>query len=307
MSTFFFFHFDKKELFSVIQFGFVTLFVSAFPLAPLFALLNNIFEIRVDAYKYVVASRRPMPERARDIGIWLPILSMISRAAVLVNACIIAFTSDFIPRFVYRFVYMHDELYGYVNNSLSFYDSSEIFVKWSEFKNENITICRFRDYRKPPCTIGPLTNCDDDYGFTTQWWIVFTFRLAFVLIFEAMAMVKAMIAYVIPNIPANIFIQLQRQRFLARQARISDITSAVSARSGLEDSQDKVENSQVDCMEDELIFKPGKFENEQTSTELEKIMSSDFHKKAYSLLSLQTHESDSFHTCQSLLDSDEQI
>uniref|UniRef100_A0A8R1XKT9 Anoctamin n=1 Tax=Onchocerca volvulus TaxID=6282 RepID=A0A8R1XKT9_ONCVO len=291
----------------VIQFGFVTLFVSAFPLAPFFALLNNIFEIRVDAYKYVVASRRPVPERARDIGIWLPILSLISRAAVLVNACIIAFTSDFIPRFVYRFVYMHDELYGYVNNSLSFYDSSGIFVKWSEFKNENITICRFRDYRKSPCAIGPLANCDDDYGFTTQWWIVFAFRLAFILIFEAMAMVKAMIAYVIPNIPANIFIQLQRQRFLARQARISDITSAVSARNGLEDSHDKVEKSQIGCTKDELIFEPGKFEDEQTSAEFEKIMSNDFHRKAHSLLSLQTHDSESFYTCQSLVDSDEQI
>lgn len=75
----------KQRFFPVIQFGFVTLFVSAFPLAPLFALLNNIIEIRVDAYKYVVATRRPMPERARDIGIWLPILCMISRAAVLVN------------------------------------------------------------------------------------------------------------------------------------------------------------------------------------------------------------------------------
>ncbi len=34
-----------------IQYGFITLFVTAFPLAPLFALLNNIFEIRLDANK----------------------------------------------------------------------------------------------------------------------------------------------------------------------------------------------------------------------------------------------------------------
>ena len=31
----------------VIQYGFVTLFVAAFPLAPLFALINNIFEVRI--------------------------------------------------------------------------------------------------------------------------------------------------------------------------------------------------------------------------------------------------------------------
>ena len=34
-----------------IQYGFITLFVAAFPLAPLFALINNIFEIRLDARK----------------------------------------------------------------------------------------------------------------------------------------------------------------------------------------------------------------------------------------------------------------
>ena len=34
-----------------VQYGFITLFVAAFPLAPLFALINNIFEIRLDANK----------------------------------------------------------------------------------------------------------------------------------------------------------------------------------------------------------------------------------------------------------------
>ena len=35
-------------IFSVLQFGFITIFVAAFPLAPLFALLNNWVEIRCD-------------------------------------------------------------------------------------------------------------------------------------------------------------------------------------------------------------------------------------------------------------------
>lgn len=53
---------------AVIQFGFVTLFVASFPLAPLFALLNNIIEIRLDAKKFVTELRRPVAARARDIG-----------------------------------------------------------------------------------------------------------------------------------------------------------------------------------------------------------------------------------------------
>ena len=55
---------------TVVQYGFVTLFVAAFPLAPLFALINNYFEIRIDAHKFVVVLRRPVPERAQDIGMF---------------------------------------------------------------------------------------------------------------------------------------------------------------------------------------------------------------------------------------------
>ncbi|PIO58264.1 hypothetical protein TELCIR_20304, partial [Teladorsagia circumcincta] len=45
----------------VLQFGFVTLFVVAFPLAPLFAVLNNILEIRLDAYKFLITIQKPVP------------------------------------------------------------------------------------------------------------------------------------------------------------------------------------------------------------------------------------------------------
>ena len=36
----------------VIQYGFVTIFVSAFPLAPFFALFNNIIEVSVVGVEY---------------------------------------------------------------------------------------------------------------------------------------------------------------------------------------------------------------------------------------------------------------
>jgi len=53
---------------AVIQYGFVTLFATAFPLGPLFALLNNVIEIRLDAYKFVTQTQRVVPERSNDIG-----------------------------------------------------------------------------------------------------------------------------------------------------------------------------------------------------------------------------------------------
>lgn len=81
----------------IIQFGFVTLFVASFPLAPLLALVNNILEIRVDAWKLTTQYRRMVPEKAQDIGAWQPIMQGIAILAVVTNAMIIAFTSDMIP------------------------------------------------------------------------------------------------------------------------------------------------------------------------------------------------------------------
>ncbi|KAL5010642.1 hypothetical protein ScPMuIL_012947 [Solemya velum] len=60
----------------VIQYGFVTVFVAAFPLAPLFAFLNNVIEIRLDAYKFVTQWRRPFAARAEDIGKFFLILKI---------------------------------------------------------------------------------------------------------------------------------------------------------------------------------------------------------------------------------------
>lgn len=75
------FHFFDNIL--VIQYGFVTIFVVAFPLAPLFALLNNIFEMRLDAQKFLKYYRRPVPSRAKDIGVWFHIMSVLGRIAVV--------------------------------------------------------------------------------------------------------------------------------------------------------------------------------------------------------------------------------
>ena len=72
-------------LISVLQFGFITIFVAAFPLAPLFALLNNWVEIRLDAQKFVCETRRAVAERAENIGIWFKILEMLAQLAVISN------------------------------------------------------------------------------------------------------------------------------------------------------------------------------------------------------------------------------
>lgn len=76
----------------VLQFAFITLFVAAFPLGPLFALLNNILEIRVDALKLVRSFRRPIATRVGDIGIWQTILSAVAFLSVITNGTSLGFS-----------------------------------------------------------------------------------------------------------------------------------------------------------------------------------------------------------------------
>lgn len=88
-------------IFAVIQYGFVTIFVSAFPLAPVFALINNVLEMRLDAGKFLIFYRRPVPLRAPNIGVWFRILDVISKLAVISNVSYIGNQTDILEAPLY--------------------------------------------------------------------------------------------------------------------------------------------------------------------------------------------------------------
>lgn len=115
------------------------MFVSAFPLGPLFALLNSIVEIRVDAINFVSQFRRPDSTRAEDIGAWFRILEGVTRLSVLVNAFILAFTSEYIPKLVYKMRYSDDgSLHGYIENSLASINLEDLYTREPGTAPENI-------------------------------------------------------------------------------------------------------------------------------------------------------------------------
>ncbi|XP_038673116.1 anoctamin-7-like [Scyliorhinus canicula] len=182
----------------VLQFGFITIFVAACPLAPLFALLNNWVEIRLDAHKFVCEYRRPVAERAQGIGIWLNILETITTIAVMSNAFLIAFTSDFLPRQYYKYKHKSD-LTGYTNFTLAYSPLT--------FNQQNNTLCRYRDFRNP------------NGHFNMTYWNLMAIRLAFVIVFEHVVFfIARMIDLLVPDIPESVEIKLKRVRYMARQA-----------------------------------------------------------------------------------------
>ena len=79
---------DFIELF--VQFARVILFAAAMPIiAPLSALINNLFEIRTDALKLLVGSRRPKIETAAGIGAWSFAFNCVSMLAIVTNIVLI--------------------------------------------------------------------------------------------------------------------------------------------------------------------------------------------------------------------------
>uniref|UniRef100_A0A8C9V9V8 Anoctamin n=1 Tax=Scleropages formosus TaxID=113540 RepID=A0A8C9V9V8_SCLFO len=196
----------------IIQFGFVSLFVASFPLAPLFALLNNVIEIRLDAKKFVTELRRPNAVRARDIGIWYNILSGMGKFSVIINAFVISFTSDFIPRLVYQYMYSETgTMYGFIDHTLSYFNVTNFkpgTAPISSQYDKEVTVCRYKDYREPPWS--PLA-----YQFSKQYWAVLAARLAFIILFQNLVMLlSTLVDWVIPDVPKDISEQLKKEKTL---------------------------------------------------------------------------------------------
>ncbi|XP_051477627.1 anoctamin-1 isoform X3 [Apus apus] len=197
----------------IIQFGFVTLFVASFPLAPLFALLNNIIEIRLDAKKFVTELRRPVAVRAKDIGIWYNILRGIGKLAVIINAFVISFTSDFIPRLVYLYMYSENgTMHGFVNHTLSSFNVSDFQAGTAPNDpmdlGYEVQICRYKDYREPPWS-------ENKYDISKDFWAVLAARLAFVIVFQNLVMFMSdFVDWIIPDIPKDISQQIHKEKVL---------------------------------------------------------------------------------------------
>ncbi|XP_011379110.1 anoctamin-9 [Pteropus vampyrus] len=203
----------------MIQYGFTTIFVAAFPLAPLLALFSNLVEIRLDAIKMVRLQRRLVPRKAKDIGTWLQVLETIGVLAVIANGMVIAFTSEFIPRVVYKYRYgpcregarpAVDCLTGYINHSLSVFHTKDFQDPVKTEDSEHVTECRYRDYRNAL-----------DYNFSEQFWILLAIRLAFLILFEHVALcIKLVAAWFVPDVPQSVKNRVLEEKYRSLREKL---------------------------------------------------------------------------------------
>ncbi|XP_055370961.1 anoctamin-5 isoform X4 [Condylostylus longicornis] len=201
----------------ILQYGFITIFVVAFPLAPVFALLNNIVEMRLDALKLLKFYQRPIAQRIKDIGVWYNIMSIVSRIAVGTSAFIIAFSSNFIPKLVYKYTVNSEHNYdGYLNFTLAYFDTRDFQEGTAPMQShfQNVSECRYPEFRNPY----NIANEEEKYKRPLIYWRIFTARLAFIVIFQnIVGMVQSLVAWTIPDVPGKLRNRIKREEYLTRE------------------------------------------------------------------------------------------
>lgn len=213
---------------SVLQYGFVTIFVCAFPLAPLFALINNIFEIRIDAKKYLFYYQRPVAQRVKNIGVWLSVMDIIGKLSVASNAFIIAFTSNFIPKLLY---YKHVDYNvtknlstsSYLDFKLAYFDTNDFEMKPN--MSSEMRMCRYEAFRYPPW------DSEQRYKRLPLYWEMFTYKLGFVVAYTYLAyIIAAFIEIIIPDVPKKLEGLIKRETYELRDILIekNPLRSSVS-------------------------------------------------------------------------------
>ncbi|KRZ09638.1 Anoctamin-3 [Trichinella zimbabwensis] len=185
----------------MVQFGYVTLFVSVFPLAPMICLLNNIVEVRLDAINFVVSYRRPVPIRVAGIDTWHRCLNIILKLAIICNGAVLAFTSETLPKMMHNFYFKQDQNESYLEFTLISFNTTS----WPQYKKyypEENQICYYRDM----------------YQHTVKGQQITIARLAvFIAFVMFFYLLQWLVHTLLPKIPSDINNSVKRANLIARE------------------------------------------------------------------------------------------
>ena len=189
---------DFLEL--ALQFGFCTMYVSAFTLAPIFALINNVYEKKVDSTKMLRTFRRTVPYYASGIGVWEDILKTISVVGIIMQGLVLACTSELIPIMIFK-GYFADVQFPLTGNwpDGQYGGDAATYISVSHDYNTDLQ-CSAKSFCKPPAN-----NPDGDSGYTEYAYYLLVGRLVLFLVFEHIVVIlKLLMTSFLPPMPMSL-------------------------------------------------------------------------------------------------------
>uniref|UniRef100_A0A5K3FCM7 Anoctamin n=1 Tax=Mesocestoides corti TaxID=53468 RepID=A0A5K3FCM7_MESCO len=189
----------QQYLYMCLFIGFAVMFLPAsFPWI-ISLLLFATLTVRGLAMKLTRTMHRLVAHRARSIGIWTQVLKGLTAFSILTNACLIAFSSEFVNKLVYQFHYSPDgSLRGYTEFTLSYMDidSFEIADEDRSLLN-GARVCRYFGYREPPTSEKP-------YHLTSVFWHILAAKFIFIFVFAvSVIFINWLLSCIIPRTAAN--------------------------------------------------------------------------------------------------------
>ncbi|KAM4695275.1 anoctamin-7-like [Discoglossus pictus] len=145
----------------------------------------------------------------------MSILEVITCIAVVTNAFLMAFTSNFLTRIYYKAIF-NQGLKGYI----------EFTLATSPFNYAmNNTPCRYQSLR------------NIDGSLSTHYWNLMAARLIFIVAFEHLVFfLGRFIGCIIPDVPESVANQMRRERYLAERTRVE---SEAQSKNPTNSNQDK--------------------------------------------------------------------
>eukprot|EP01064_Diplonema_japonicum_P012879 TRINITY_DN2022_c1_g1_i1.p1 TRINITY_DN2022_c1_g1~~TRINITY_DN2022_c1_g1_i1.p1 ORF type:complete len:704 (+),score=141.56 TRINITY_DN2022_c1_g1_i1:51-2114(+) len=115
----------------VIEFGYVVLFASAFPLAAVLSLFCNFIEMKSDLFKLANVYQRPNSMRCANIGIWENLLWALLWLSIFTNMMLLVSSDQLAAHFpsLYREASQDDVLAGRVASLLTDPTHHELVIK----------------------------------------------------------------------------------------------------------------------------------------------------------------------------------
>ena len=94
------FNIDEEYMQLALQYGFISMFSIAFPLAPLCVFVSNLIHSKLDISRFFTSKRYQLQFNRSRIGIWQSIFDYISFASIITNVFILCFVTSNLDTYI---------------------------------------------------------------------------------------------------------------------------------------------------------------------------------------------------------------
>ncbi|CAH0553888.1 unnamed protein product [Brassicogethes aeneus] len=208
----------------LVEYGFLTFFVSAFPLTPALTLISGIITWRIDSYKTMTYYRRPNSRKIDKMLNFSLLLKYTTFIGIITNTLIICFNGKFLEVIMYTFFYKRDS--GQEPHLYTFKSK----VKTSEvFSLYNYTVKEEYCYYNSPKEERNIESLEFDYYPSQQ--------LLFIIIVHVVVLLHKIASLIIPVLPQSIIEETAHLQKLRRMEKFQ-----ILERTVISQRREKLEN-----------------------------------------------------------------